>query len=229
MSSNLPNRQRAVKGDFAYLALEGTLPHLKTFAIMAKSSPQPNNITAIREKKGLTIEQLAERTGLSVGYISRMASGKRNVSLKNLSKIADALKVSPTELIEEQRPVDIPIVSWVSAGMMLRDDGQQDAIGSIQMPDLDPRGNWIALKVEGDSMDRISPPGSLIFVDLDDRELIPNGCYVIADSDNHVTYKRFRSNPPRFEPVSTNLALQPIYPDGDPTVIGRVRRSLIDM
>lgn len=199
------------------------------FAIMAKDQPQPNNITAVRDKRGLTIEQLAERTGLSVSYLSRMARGDRNISIKNLNKIADALNVSPGELIEDQPIAEIPIVSWVSAGAMLRDDGQQDIIGHIEMPDLDPRGRWIALRVDGDSMDRISPPGSLIFVDLNDRELVPNGCYVIADDDNHVTYKRFRANPARFEPVSTNIALQPLYPDGDPIIIGRVRRSLIDM
>lgn len=200
-----------------------------SFAIMAKVSPQPNNITAVREKRGLTIEQLSDRTGLSVSYISRMARGDRNVSVKNLNKIAAALDVSPSELIDDHLMVEIPIISWVSAGHMLREDGQQDVIGHIEMPYLDPRGQWIALRVEGDSMDRISPPGSLIFVDLTDQELVPNGCYVIADDGNHVTYKRFRANPARFEPVSTNLSLQPIYPDGEPIIVGRVRLSIIDM
>ena len=97
------------------------------------------------------------------------------------------------------------------------------------MSDLDPRGEWIALRVEGDSMDRISPPGSLILVDLTDKALVPNACYIITDGDSQATYKRFRSNPPRFEPVSTNPSHQPIFPDGEPAVIGRVRRSLIDM
>jgi transcriptional regulator with XRE-family HTH domain len=197
---------------------------------MAKIQSQPNNISSIREQKGLTIEQLAERSGLSVGYISRMARGERNISLKNLAKLADALGVSPSELIEDQPPSEIPIVTWVSAGMMVRNDGQQDeVIGGIQMPDLDPKGHWIALEVAGDSMDRISPPGSLIFVNLLDRELVPNACYIIANEENEVTYKRFRSNPSRFEPVSTNSLHETIYPDEEPTIIGRVRRSIINM
>lgn len=229
MVRNLPNRQTVVKKSFAYLALDRHCPREQGFATMAKDTAKPNNITAIRKKLGIKIEQLAERTGLSIAYISRMSNGGRNVSVKNLNKIADALGVTPSELIEDQPPVEIPIMSWVSAGQMLRDDGQQDIIGHIEMPDLDPAARWIALRVEGDSMDRISPPGSLIFVDVDDKNLVPNGCYVIADDDNQVTYKRFRSNPPRFEPVSTNISLQPIYPDGEPIIIGRVRRSLIDM
>jgi SOS-response transcriptional repressor LexA len=195
---------------------------------MANRLP-PNQITAVRKRAGLKIDELAEKTGLSTTYISRMERGERNVSLKNLQKIAEALGVAPSELIDQKSVTDVPILSWVSAGAMARDDVQQDVIGEIRMYDLDPRGEWIALRVEGDSMDRISPPGSLILVDLTDKALVPNACYIITDSDNQATYKRFRSNPSRFEPVSTNPSHDPIYPDGEPAVIGRVRRSLIDM
>lgn len=198
------------------------------FAKMATNAP-PNQIAAVRKRVGLKIEELAERAGLSTTYVWRMERGERNVSLKNLQKLADALGVAPSDLIESKPVADVPILSWVSAGMMARDDVQQDVVGEIRMSDLDPRGEWMALRVEGDSMDRISPPGSLILVDLTDKALVPNACYIITDSDSQATYKRFRSNPPRFEPVSTNPSHQPIFPDGEPAVIGRVRRSLIDM
>ena len=195
---------------------------------MATNAP-PNQIAAVRKRVGLKIEELAERAGLSTTYVWRMERGERNVSLKNLQKLADALGVAPSDLIESKPVTDVPILSWVSAGMMARDDVQQDVVGEIRMSDLDPRGEWMALRVEGDSMDRISPPGSLILVDLTDKALVPNACYIITDGDSQATYKRFRSNPPRFEPVSTNPSHQPIFPDGEPAVIGRVRRSLIDM
>ena len=193
------------------------------------TNPPPNQIAAVRKRVGLKIEELAERAGLSTTYVWRMERGERNVSLKNLQKLADALGVAPSDLIESKPVADVPILSWVSAGMMARDDVQQDVVGEIRMSDLDPRGEWMALRVEGDSMDRISPPGSLILVDLTDKALVPNACYIITDGDSQATYKRFRSNPPRFEPVSTNPSHQPIFPDGEPAVIGRVRRSLIDM
>ena len=195
---------------------------------MATNAP-PNQIAAVRKRVGLKIEELAERAGLSTTYVWRMERGERNVSLKNLQKLADALGVAPSDLIESKPVADVPILSWVSAGMMARDDVQQDVVGEIRMSDLAPRGEWMALRVEGDSMDRISPPGSLILVDLTDKALVPNACYIITDGDSQATYKRFRSNPPRFEPVSTNPSHQPIFPDGEPAVIGRVRRSLIDM
>lgn len=189
----------------------------------------PNNIRAVMKAKDLKLDQLAERSGISAAYISRMASGKRNLSMQNLQKLADAMNVKPSDLIENREATDIPIVTWVSAGQFARDDGQQEVIGEIEMPGLDPKGQWIALRVEGDSMDRISPPGSLIFVNILDKTLVPNACYLIEDADSNITYKRFRPNPPRFDPVSNNDKHETISPDTQPVIIGRVRRSLIDM
>ncbi len=124
----------------------------------------------------------------------------------------------------------IPLVSWVSAGMFA-DVGQAmigDDFPLIEMANL-PDGDWFALTVEGDSMDRISPPGSIILVNRRDRKLVPNGCYVIANEDGQATYKRFRPSPDRFEPVSVNPNHDPLFPDGAVRVIGRVRRSILDM
>jgi phage repressor protein C with HTH and peptisase S24 domain len=133
------------------------------------------------------------------------------------------------EAVSVPPPLRVPVVTWVSAGAMARDDGQQDIVGEADVTGLDPRGRWIALRVEGDSMDRISPPGSLIFVNLADRRLVTNACYIITNADGEASYKRFRANPPRFEPVSTNPSHEPIFPDGEPAVLGRVRRSVIEM
>ena len=108
-------------------------------------------------------------------------------------------------------------------------DVSEDMIGVLHISDLDPRGDWIALKVVGDSMDRISPPESIIFVDRSDKVLVPNACYVISNGDGEASYKRFRSNPMRFEPVSTNPAHEPIYPTREPLIVGRVKKSTIEM
>jgi phage repressor protein C with HTH and peptisase S24 domain len=100
----------------------------------------------------------------------------------------------------------------------------------IEAADLPP-GDWIALEVKGDSMDRISPPESVIFVNRSERRLVPNACYIIQDGEGGATYKRYRQSPVRFEPVSTNSAHEAIYPDGDnmPIIFGRVYRSMINM
>lgn len=124
----------------------------------------------------------------------------------------------------------VPVISWVSAGAMASPDFQDgEELGAAWVSGL-PKGDWFALKVEGDSMDRISPPGSVIVVNRRDKALVNNACYIIADSETgEATYKRFRSNPPRWEPVSVNPAREPLFPDNDPVIIGRVKRSILEM
>jgi len=159
--------------------------------------------------------------------------------IDNLEKLAHVLDVSVQWLMlggdgkerfkDPTTYVDVPVLSWVSAGKMSFPDVAEDAVSRVMMADLDPTGDWIALKVVGDSMDRISPPESIIFVDRSDKVLVPNACYVISNGDGEATYKRFRPSPMRFEPVSTNPAHEPIYPMREPLIVGRVKKSILDM
>lgn len=45
----------------------------------------------LRKSKNLTQEQLAEKTGIEKGQISRIENGKYNLTLATISKIAKAL------------------------------------------------------------------------------------------------------------------------------------------
>lgn len=138
-------------------------------------------------------------------------------------------KATPAELEMQHLSIQVPLLSWVSAGRMSFPDVSDEMIGTIEEGGLHPDGDWVALKVVGDSMDRISPPDSIIFVDRNDKVLVPNACYVISNGDGEATYKRFRSNPMRFEPVSTNPAHEAIYPAREPLIVGRVKKSTIQM
>jgi len=55
-------------------------------------------VRARRQKVSLTQERLAELTGLDPTYISGIERGRRNPSLKNIVKIARALKTSVAKL-----------------------------------------------------------------------------------------------------------------------------------
>lgn len=57
-------------------------------------------IKQLREQKRLTQEALAEKAGLSLGYIARLEIGRHDPSLSTLVKLAKALKVKVTELLE---------------------------------------------------------------------------------------------------------------------------------
>jgi SOS-response transcriptional repressor LexA len=179
--------------------------------------------------------------GKSPDLLRGILSGRlKSISSENAARLAPVLGVTVEWLITGRgetlapRPpgaarITVPLISWVSAGKMSFPDISDEIIGHVQEGELDPEGDWIALKVVGDSMDRISPPESVIFVDRKDKVLVPNACYVISSDNGEATYKRFRSNPMRFEPVSTNPVHEPIYPSREPLIVGRVKKSTIAM
>lgn len=156
----------------------------------------------------------------------RIAVARANAQARLQSKSTGA---DPSKYSDKPQLIDVPLVSWVSAGKMSFPDVSEDMVEILRVSDLEPAADWIALRVVGDSMDRISPPESIIFVDRSDKVLVPNACYVISNGDGEATYKRFRSNPMRFEPVSTNPAHEPIYPTREPLIVGRVKKSTIEM
>lgn len=141
-------------------------------------------------------------------------------------KDGSALVVKPAGLVT----VDVPLVSWVSAGEMALDDGLVDLTDFPTVAGIDlPAGEYIALRVDGPSMNKISPPDSIIFVNTSDRRLVMNGCYVIADETGAATYKRYRPNDdPQFQPASYD-DIDPPRLEGAIRIIGRARRSMIDM
>lgn len=56
------------------------------------------NIAKFRQKKNLSQEKLAELVDLSREYVTRVERGQKNISLKKLFAIADALDVKFCEL-----------------------------------------------------------------------------------------------------------------------------------
>ncbi len=58
-----------------------------------------DRIREIREAKRLTQDQLAEKTGISKGFLSDVENGKRNVSSEYLLRIANVLNASVDYLL----------------------------------------------------------------------------------------------------------------------------------
>jgi SOS-response transcriptional repressor LexA len=79
-------------------------------------------------------------------------------------------------------------------------------------------------------MNLVAPENSLIVVDRSDTLLQPRGFYVFATADHgEATFKRWMNRPDRLEPYSSNPAHETIYPEAPPTVIGRVRKVMLDL
>ena len=61
-------------------------------------------IRSRRHELGLSQERLALQVGLHRTYIGSLERGERNVSLRNIIKLADALDADPGDLLRGLRP-----------------------------------------------------------------------------------------------------------------------------
>ncbi len=57
-------------------------------------------VRKLRLAKGLSQEKLAELAGLHRNYVGGIERGERNVALLNILRLARALEVLPSELLE---------------------------------------------------------------------------------------------------------------------------------
>lgn len=58
------------------------------------------SLRVLREKRGYSQEELAERAGLHRNYVGGIERGERNVALENIVKLAKALSVRSKDLFE---------------------------------------------------------------------------------------------------------------------------------
>lgn len=70
-----------------------------------------NNLRIIRERLGITQEDLALKSGLTQGYINFLENGKRGYSERSLEKIANALEIQISGLFEEKTREEPSIVA----------------------------------------------------------------------------------------------------------------------
>ncbi len=73
------------------------IPHEVALAMINGKKP----IVAFRNHQGITLQELSERTGLAVSYISEIERGRKAGSASALSRIATALDTTIDALVSE--------------------------------------------------------------------------------------------------------------------------------
>ncbi len=205
---------------------------------------QGERLTRALSETGMSWPEAARRFGWSYNTLKSNANGNAAFGFKKAMVYAARLKVraewlyagtepmrEPTKA-ERRAAIDVPVVGWVQAGQLtdrtaIHDMGDVDYVTT---DGLGP-GEWFATDVQGDSMDRVSPEGSRIFVNADDRTLVAGRFYLFS-LRGETTYKRYYDDPiQRLEPFSTNPSNRAIFltKDNDWLVVGRVVRSIIDV
>lgn len=128
----------------------------------------PNNIRKLRDERNVTLDALAEASGLSTAYLSRLEKGERNLSVKNINLIAAGLRVSPRDIIvnddDEHRSNVVKVMGRIGAGAEILVEGEDwpaDGLFEIEAPFPVPEGS-IAFEVSGESMWPRYDPGDII-------------------------------------------------------------------
>jgi transcriptional regulator with XRE-family HTH domain len=82
-------------------------------------------VRAIRQKQDMTVAQLAEKSGLSKGFISRLENFRINASVNALVKISEALGISINDLFAEEDKAAGYVFSNLDQGeKVVRNDGE---------------------------------------------------------------------------------------------------------
>ncbi|TZG28591.1 LexA family protein [Sphingomonas montanisoli] len=194
-----------------------------------------HRLRELRLEKGYTLEQLAAKISAQNNEVvhfttlAKIEKSMRTISLDWIFKICVALGVDPGEVLDQQldrqKPLrTIPLIGQIAAGNWR--EAVLDSTELAAVP-VSTSSSAFALELVGDSMDLIAPPGSLIVVDPEDGDLRDGKVYAIMNSEHEATFKRFRADPMRLEPVSSNPDHKPIPLGKVPfTVIGRVIYSI---
>ena len=67
---------------------------------MAPIERMAAQIRKLREARGLTQSELAEKAGVTREYIARLEAGRYDPSLSTIERLAKALKVKPAALLK---------------------------------------------------------------------------------------------------------------------------------
>ena len=151
-----------------------------------------NRLKELRKSHGMTQEQLSEKTGLSVSYLSRLEASRRDLSIKNMTLIANALDCELRELLPAPT---VPLVGYVGAGasvIPIDDYAKGVGIDDVEAPPAATRST-VAAQVRGDSMPGVAEDGWLIY--WDERNDPPNERHfgklcVVGLSDGRVLVKK---------------------------------------
>jgi repressor LexA len=199
---------------------------------------RPNNIRRLREARSLTLQQLAELTPhatrpgalTDLSTIQKLEKGSRKLTPEWAANIAHALGVQPNELggVMEKALLtrQVPVLASIAAGNWR--EAVENSFETIPTTKGGP--NTFGLRVDGDSMDLIVRERVVVFVDPDAIELKDGRLYAMMRPDGDTTFKRFRTDPLRLEPCSSNDGHKAIPVGSEALVtLGRVVGAEIDL
>lgn len=81
------------------------------------------NLKKLRNKNGLSLDDIAELTGISKGTLSQIERGKSSPTVSTLWKIATGLKV-PFSVFMEKDDIEYQVISWEKIDPIIECNGR---------------------------------------------------------------------------------------------------------
>lgn len=139
---------------------------------------------------------------------------------------------SPTDVDLPDAAKIVPVFADIPAGRMVSAEGiahAKDVRSHIVISGLG-KGDWAALVVNGHSMNKVAPDGSVIIFNRADTRPVDNGFYIFEHPETgEATFKRYGAgHPPRLRPYSYD-DFDPIMAPDDVVIVGRVRKVVVDV
>jgi len=181
-------------------------------------------VRAARNAFDISQAELAERLGTTKATISKIENSAIQPSLEWAERLAKALHTDVAVLagIADAATLSnvtlVPVIGMIAAGNWRE---------AIQTPEehiavASAKPHMFALRIYGDSIDKVAPDGSYVTIDPTMPALVDGGLYAVQNGEGEATIKRFRRGPDRLEPESSNPAHQTIKLGNEPiTIIGR--------
>lgn len=79
-----------------------------------------NRIRELRQARGMSLEEVGRRSGLTVQYLSRIERGERRLTDTLMHRIAAALTVQPADLFPRRGKVEAELIESVEELKVLR-------------------------------------------------------------------------------------------------------------
>lgn len=191
-----------------------------------------NNIKALREKYGLTQEQLGQIAGVSGKAVSTWELGVKVPRMGAVEKIANHFGITKSQILDDtptpkRRGVKIPVLGRVAAGVPIEAIEEILDYEEIE-PELAATGDFFALQIQGDSMNPRMVDGDVVIVRQ--QSSIQSGeIAIVLVNGNDATCKKITLHENGgITLVSTNPSFAPVFYPADEVeslpvrVIGKV-------
>ena len=143
----------------------------------------PNRIKELRKQKGMTVETLAERAGYSTGHVNNIENHKKGFTPRSLKKIAAALGVRPSELLDTSNAwQEVPVLGYIGEKGIFRPSAVEDTHEPPLVKVPLALGEVIALQVQGNALYPRYDEGATIIcarAPTPPEEGVGHECYVV--------------------------------------------------